>query len=72
VGEQEARALGIDVDDPDTLAWTREHLPEWRQQASGRSAELLSRLRCAGECALVRRLVNGNAKMELPRFEVKP
>ena len=25
-----------------------------------------------GECALVRRLVNGNAKMELPRFEVGP
>jgi hypothetical protein len=31
----EARALGIDVDDPDTLAWMGEHLPEWRQQASG-------------------------------------
>ena len=31
----EARALGIDVDDPDTLAWMEEHLPEWRQRASG-------------------------------------
>jgi hypothetical protein len=31
----EARALGIDVDDPDTLAWMTEHLPEWRQQAPG-------------------------------------
>jgi len=31
----EARALGIDVDNPDTLAWMGEHLPEWRQQASG-------------------------------------
>jgi hypothetical protein len=31
----EARALGIDIDDPDTLAWMGEHLPEWRQQASG-------------------------------------
>ena len=31
----EARALGIDVDDPDTLAWMEEHLPEFRQQASG-------------------------------------
>jgi hypothetical protein len=30
-----ARALGINVDDPDTLAWMGEHLPEWRQQASG-------------------------------------
>jgi hypothetical protein len=31
----EARALGIDVGNPDTLAWMGEHLPEWRQQASG-------------------------------------
>jgi hypothetical protein len=31
----EARALGIDVDDPRALAWMGEHLPEWRQQASG-------------------------------------
>ena len=31
----EARALGIDVDDPDALAWMGAHLPEWRQQASG-------------------------------------
>jgi hypothetical protein len=31
----EARALGIDVDDPHTLAWMEEHLPEFRQQASG-------------------------------------
>ena len=31
----EARALGIDVDDPDALAWMEEHLPEFRQQASG-------------------------------------
>jgi hypothetical protein len=31
----EARALGIDVNEPDTLAWMGEHLPEWRQQASG-------------------------------------
>ena len=31
----EARALGINLDDPDTLAWMGEHLPEWRQQASG-------------------------------------
>jgi hypothetical protein len=30
-----ARALGIDLDDPDTLAWMAEHLPTWRQQASG-------------------------------------
>jgi hypothetical protein len=31
----EARALGIDVDDPHTVAWMEEHLPEFRQQASG-------------------------------------
>ena len=30
-----ARALGIDVDDPGALAWMEEHLPEFRQQASG-------------------------------------
>jgi hypothetical protein len=30
-----ARALGIDVDDPRALAWMEEHLPEFRQQASG-------------------------------------
>jgi hypothetical protein len=31
----EARALGIDVDNPDVLAWMEAHLPEYRQQASG-------------------------------------
>ena len=31
----EARALGIDVDDPRALAWMEEHLPEFRQQAAG-------------------------------------
>jgi hypothetical protein len=31
----EARALGIDVGNPDTLAWIREHLPAFRQQVSG-------------------------------------
>ena len=31
----EARALGIDVDDPRALAWMGEHLPEFRLQASG-------------------------------------
>jgi hypothetical protein len=31
----EARALGIDVDDPGALAWMQAHLPELRQQASG-------------------------------------
>jgi hypothetical protein len=31
----EARALGIDVDDPRALAWMQAHLPEFRQQASG-------------------------------------
>jgi hypothetical protein len=31
----EARGLGIDVDDPRALAWMKEHLPEFRQQASG-------------------------------------
>jgi hypothetical protein len=31
----EARALGIDVDDPWALAWMEAHLPEYRQQASG-------------------------------------
>jgi hypothetical protein len=31
----QARALGIDVDDPDTLAWMGERLPEWRRMASG-------------------------------------
>jgi hypothetical protein len=31
----EARALGIDVDDPGALAWMEAHLPEVRQQASG-------------------------------------
>jgi hypothetical protein len=31
----EARALGIDVDDPRALAWMEAHLPEYRQQASG-------------------------------------
>jgi hypothetical protein len=32
---EEARSLGIDVDDPRALAWMEEHLPEFRQQASG-------------------------------------
>ena len=36
----EARALGIDVDDPDTLAWMTEHLPEWRP-AGFRAAALV-------------------------------
>jgi hypothetical protein len=31
----EARALGIDVDDPRALTWMEAHLPEFRQQASG-------------------------------------
>ena len=31
----EARALGIDVDDPRTSAWVEEHLPEFRRSASG-------------------------------------
>ena len=31
----QARALGIDVDDPRALAWMGEHLPEFRQQVSG-------------------------------------
>jgi hypothetical protein len=31
----EARALGIEVDDPRAVAWMEEHLPEFRQQASG-------------------------------------
>jgi hypothetical protein len=31
----EARALGIDVDDSRALAWMEAHLPEFRQQASG-------------------------------------
>ena len=31
----EARALGIDVNNPDTLAWMGEHLPAFRQQVSG-------------------------------------
>jgi hypothetical protein len=31
----EARALGIDVDDPRALAWMEAHLPAFRQQASG-------------------------------------
>ena len=31
----EARALGIDVDDPRALAWMKEHLSEFRLQASG-------------------------------------
>ena len=31
----EPRALGIDVDDPRALAWMEEHLPEFRQRASG-------------------------------------
>jgi hypothetical protein len=31
----EARALGIDVDNPHALAWMEKHLPEYRQQASG-------------------------------------
>jgi hypothetical protein len=31
----EARAQGIDVDNPHALAWMEEHLPEFRQQASG-------------------------------------
>ena len=31
----EARTLGIDVDDPRALAWMEAHLPEFRQQASG-------------------------------------
>ena len=31
----EARALGIDVDNPHALAWMEAHLPEYRQQASG-------------------------------------
>ncbi|HET7518596.1 MAG TPA: hypothetical protein VFN05_13045 [Actinomycetes bacterium] len=31
----EARALGIEVADPRALAWLEEHLPAFRQQASG-------------------------------------
>jgi hypothetical protein len=31
----EARALGISVDNPHALAWMEAHLPEVRQQASG-------------------------------------
>jgi hypothetical protein len=31
----EARALGIEVDDPRALAWMEAHLAEFRQQASG-------------------------------------
>ena len=31
----EARALGINVDDPHALAWMDEHLPKLRRQASG-------------------------------------
>ena len=31
----EARALGIDVDNPHALAWMEAHLPEFRLQASG-------------------------------------
>ena len=31
----EARALGIDVDDPRAVAWMETHLPEFREQASG-------------------------------------
>ena len=31
----EARALGIDVDDPYALAWMEKHLPRFRRQASG-------------------------------------
>jgi hypothetical protein len=31
----EARALGIQVDDPAALAWMEAHLPEVRQQAAG-------------------------------------
>src|SRR4029453_5691473 len=31
----EARALGIDVDDPRARVWMQEHLAEYRQQASG-------------------------------------
>jgi hypothetical protein len=31
----EARALGMDVDDPRFLAWMEAHLPEFRLQASG-------------------------------------
>ena len=31
----QARALGIDVEDPRALAWMQEHLPEFREQASG-------------------------------------
>jgi hypothetical protein len=31
----EARALGIDVDDPRAVAWMEEHLPKFRQSASG-------------------------------------
>ena len=31
----EARALGIDVDDPGVRVWMEAHLPDWRQQASG-------------------------------------
>ena len=31
----EARTLGIDVDDPRALAWMEAHLPEFRQQAAG-------------------------------------
>lgn len=31
----EARTLGIDVDDPRALAWMEAHLPEFRQQVSG-------------------------------------
>jgi hypothetical protein len=31
----EARALGIDVSDPRAVAWMEEHLPKFRQSASG-------------------------------------
>jgi hypothetical protein len=31
----EARTLGIDVDNPGVRVWMEEHLPEFRQQASG-------------------------------------
>jgi hypothetical protein len=31
----QARALGINVDDPRAVAWMEAHLPEYRRQASG-------------------------------------
>ena len=31
----QARALGIDIDDPRARAWMEDHLPEFREQVSG-------------------------------------